>query len=263
MSTAHKTKAETKEFFDSPEVLRDKCRRLAALIRAARHAIAFTGAGISTSCGVPDFRSGMGTCLSVGPGAWELKAKGKIRAPSARTTSTLCAIPSYTHMAFVELQRRGLLRHLVSQNTDGLHRRSGFPPEALSELHGNSNLERCRKCGAEYLRDFSCRQAGRAVHDHRTSRRCEAMMCNGMLCVRRRSAPARCPRPGLSKPPPPPSCQARHHHQLRREPAREGAGDGVRPRGARGPVRLAGLQPARHAGGRHPTAGGPAEHGGR
>ena len=57
-------------------------------------------------------------------------------------------------MALVALQREGYLLGLISQNCDGLHRRSGFPPQHLAELHGNSNLEYCGWCGAEYLRDF-------------------------------------------------------------------------------------------------------------
>lgn len=120
----------------------------------------------------------MGTALDVGPGAWELRAAGVSRAKKYKTRSTLQAIPTASHMALVELQRSGRLAFLVSQNTDGLHRRSGFPPEALSELHGNSNLEFCRGCGRQYLRDYHCRRAGNKVHDHRTGRKC---VCGGEL----------------------------------------------------------------------------------
>lgn len=50
------------------------------------------------------------------------------------------AIPTPTHMALVELNNQGILKHLISQNCDGLHRRSGFNPKHISELHGNTNL---------------------------------------------------------------------------------------------------------------------------
>eukprot|EP01084_Bolivina_argentea_P038661 71498_1 len=60
-------------------------------------------------------------------------------------------------MALVALARAGYLKHLISQNTDGLHRRSGFPIEQLSELHGNSTLELCPLCDKAYMRDFRCR----------------------------------------------------------------------------------------------------------
>jgi hypothetical protein len=72
--TAHKTDDEKKEYFDPPEVFNKKIDQLAELILNSKHFIAFTGAGISTSCGIPDFRSGVDTVLPTGPGAWEKKA---------------------------------------------------------------------------------------------------------------------------------------------------------------------------------------------
>ncbi|KAL6073944.1 Silent information regulator family protein [Balamuthia mandrillaris] len=166
--TAHKTEEEMVEHFDPPEVVQQTANGLATWMSRARHMIVFTGAGISTSAGIPDFR---------GPeGVWTLRAKGVTR--TRRTTSSLKAIPTPTHMALVELERRGILKYVISQNTDGLHRKSGLPPEKLSELHGNTNLERCSRCGAEYMRDYHVRNAY-DVHDHRTGRTCVA--CGGEL----------------------------------------------------------------------------------
>lgn len=88
------------------------------------------------------------------------------------------AVPSYTHMALVSMEKRGLLKYLVSQNTDGLHVRSGFNPAKLAELHGNRCLEKCKKCKSQFLRDFRTREA-KKVHDHATSRKCEK--CGGVL----------------------------------------------------------------------------------
>ena len=59
-----------KEFFDSPTVLDHKVTRLAKMILKAEHLVAYTGAGISTSTGIPDYRSGAKTVLPTGPGCW-------------------------------------------------------------------------------------------------------------------------------------------------------------------------------------------------
>lgn len=128
---------------------------------------------------IPDFRSGMNTILPTGPGVWELRDHpGAKRAANARVTPSTKAIPSITHMALVELARRNLLQYVVSQNTDGLHLRSGLPSDILAELHGNSNLETCRKCRTKFLRDFRTRTANK-VHDHATTRKCTK--CNATL----------------------------------------------------------------------------------
>jgi NAD-dependent SIR2 family protein deacetylase len=121
----------------------------------------------------------MNTILPTGPGVWELRDHpGAKRSQTARTTSSTKAIPSVTHMALVELARRNLLHFVVSQNTDGLHLRSGLPSIMLAELHGNSNLETCQKCHTKYLRDFRTRTAVQ-VHDHATNRKCTK--CNSIL----------------------------------------------------------------------------------
>jgi hypothetical protein len=78
--TAIKTEEEKKEYFDPPEVLNEKCDTLAQWILSSEHFVAFTGAGISTSAGIPDFRSGINTVLETGPGAWE-KAAQKANVP--------------------------------------------------------------------------------------------------------------------------------------------------------------------------------------
>ncbi|KAK1623678.1 NAD-dependent deacetylase sirtuin-7 [Colletotrichum phormii] len=166
-SAPREAEAERREALD---ILDAKASRLVEQIKKSKHFIAFTGAGISTSAGIPDFR---------GPeGAWTLRAQGRQR--TGKTTSTLQTIPTKTHMALVELQDRGILKYLVSQNCDGLHRKSGILPEKSSELHGNSNREYCKDCGKEYLRDFrAVATYEKTVHDHRTGRKCA--VCNGTL----------------------------------------------------------------------------------
>ena len=74
-STAIKKESEKKEYFDSAEVLDQKVTQLAQWVRESQYMTTFTGAGISTSCGIPDYRSGYGTVLETGPGCWEKVAK--------------------------------------------------------------------------------------------------------------------------------------------------------------------------------------------
>ena len=83
-------------------------------------------------------------------------------------------------MALVELHKVGLVQLTVSQNVDGLHRRSNLDPKQLAELHGNTNLERCKRCGREYMRDFRTREA-RGLFLHETSRKCDDPQCRGQL----------------------------------------------------------------------------------
>jgi len=180
MDTALKTDEEKKEFLDSPEELKTKVSILAQMILCSNHFIAFTGAGISTSAGIPDFRSGVNTILPTGPGAWEKLSTGFKPTKPLVKKPMLKALPTKTHMAFVQLEKSGFLKFLISQNVDGLHRRSGFPPDKLAELHGNTNIEQCQKCGKKYLRDYSTRNA-KEVHDHRTGRFCEDPNCLGEL----------------------------------------------------------------------------------
>ncbi|XP_030630327.1 NAD-dependent protein deacylase sirtuin-6 [Chanos chanos] len=130
------------EVFDTPDELQTKVETLAKLIRESQYMVVHTGAGISTSAGIPDFR---------GPkGVWTMEEKGET--PHFDTTFE-DAKPSVTHMALLQLQRAGYLKYLISQNVDGLHLRSGFPRDRLSELHGNMFVEECGKCGKQYVRD--------------------------------------------------------------------------------------------------------------
>lgn len=75
--TAHKSEEEKKEYFDDPVMLDEKITMLAEMVLTSAHFVAFTGAGISTACGIPDYRSGFGTVLETGPGCWETAANKK------------------------------------------------------------------------------------------------------------------------------------------------------------------------------------------
>jgi NAD-dependent SIR2 family protein deacetylase len=138
-------------------VLSDLDKRIETLAQwmfEAKHLLVFTGAGISTESGLPDFR---------GPdGIWTRKERGL--PPKTRGFSSV--EPNAGHIAIVELQKLGKLSFLISQNVDNLHLRSGINAHLLAELHGNIAKLRCNRCGAQVdksaaLDTFSC--GGRLV----------------------------------------------------------------------------------------------------
>ena len=115
---------------------------IARHLAESEHVVAFTGAGISTDSGIPDFR---------GPeGVWTRRDAG-LPAPRWRVPPGQIR-PNPSHLALVELQRLGKLRFVITQNTDNLHRASGIRPELLAELHGNGQLMRCLGCDRQYPR---------------------------------------------------------------------------------------------------------------
>ncbi|HEX8144716.1 MAG TPA: Sir2 family NAD-dependent protein deacetylase [Pyrinomonadaceae bacterium] len=115
---------------------------IARWIIECEHLVAFTGAGISTDSGIPDFR---------GPdGVWTRRDAGL--APPRWRVSPSQIKPNASHLALVELQQLGKLQFLITQNTDNLHRQSGIRPELLAELHGNGQLMRCLSCDRLYTK---------------------------------------------------------------------------------------------------------------
>ncbi|XP_033099257.1 NAD-dependent protein deacetylase sirtuin-6-like [Anneissia japonica] len=137
----NKGKCGMPEVFDNLKKLEHSVKQLADWISSSQHVVVHTGAGISTAAGIPDFR---------GPrGVWTLEKQGK--KPETNTTFD-GARPTLTHLALLGLERAGVVKYVVSQNVDGLHLRSGFPRDKLSELHGNMYVEECDNCGKQYIR---------------------------------------------------------------------------------------------------------------
>jgi NAD-dependent deacetylase len=119
--------------------LNTRINTLAEWMTQSKHLVLFTGAGISTESGVPDFR---------GPnGLWTRKEKGLPLPP--KTDWTLIQ-PNQGHMAIIELQNIGKLEFLISQNVDNLHLKSGIKPELIAEFHGNLFKLRCTSCEMQF-----------------------------------------------------------------------------------------------------------------
>jgi len=117
--------------------LEQRIETLARWMFESKYLVVFTGAGISTESGLPDFR---------GPdGLWTRRAKGL----PTKSRPFDSAEPNTGHMAIVELQKLGKLAFLISQNIDNLHLGSGTRPDLLAELHGNVTKLRCSRCEFE------------------------------------------------------------------------------------------------------------------
>jgi NAD-dependent deacetylase len=124
------------------ESLTQRVESLAQWMYESQHLVVFTGAGISTESGLPDFR---------GPdGLWTRRDKGLPPRPVEVPWDSV--EPNTGHLAIVELQNLNKLKFLISQNVDNLHLKSGIQPHMLAELHGNIAKLRCRRCGETFDR---------------------------------------------------------------------------------------------------------------
>ena len=126
---------------------------LARLIERAKRAVVFTGAGISTESGIPDFRSPGGIWTQMAPIYFdEFLASEEARRETWRRRFAMedifkAAEPNRGHRAVDALVRRGKVAAVITQNIDGLHQASGIPPEKIIELHGNTTYATCLDCG--------------------------------------------------------------------------------------------------------------------
>ncbi|MEA2467189.1 MAG: NAD-dependent deacetylase [Thermoleophilaceae bacterium] len=130
----------------------DQATRLAEMLREARSAVVLTGAGVSVPSGIPDFRS-------PGTGMWEKVNPMEVahidafrRQPDRfwmfygdRFASLVDKQPNDAHFAIAELEQRGLIRGVVTQNVDRLHRRAGS--SNVIEVHGSIEWSVCPECG--------------------------------------------------------------------------------------------------------------------
>jgi NAD-dependent deacetylase len=154
--------------------------RLVELLRGASRILLFTGAGISTGSGIPDFRGPQGVWTRRQP----VYCDDFMRSEAARIEhwdykleawpAMRAAQPNAVHRAAVELHHAGKLQSVVTQNIDGLHARAGLPAAKLVELHGTNLEVECQSCG---------RRSDPAPHyDYfRRTRRPPVCGCGGLL----------------------------------------------------------------------------------
>jgi len=191
------------------------------MMKNANHIVVITGAGISTSAGIPDFRGPNGIWTTEKRARRKLERKKKQITKEASSYSTNdekefecderdekivgrkrrrtdensdtqevssqpaakprisfeSARPTFTHRAITMLATKGVLKYCVTQNVDGLHRRSGLPRSKHSILHGCIFTEKCEKCEMEYFREY---EVG-GLSFQKTGRQCTDGDCAGDL----------------------------------------------------------------------------------
>lgn len=130
--------------------------RLIELARGRRRIVAFTGAGISTDSGIPDYRGVNGVWKRQAP----LTIQAFLNDPEVRQdywdrrragyAVMADAAPNDGHLALAALERAGYLHGIITQNIDGLHQRAGNDPERIIELHGTTHVIVCTNCGTRF-----------------------------------------------------------------------------------------------------------------
>jgi NAD-dependent deacetylase len=155
-------------------------KRAAELIKASKRAVAFTGAGISTPSGIPDFRSPQS-------GLWEHYDPFEVASLTAfrnhpekfygwigpLVKTAKAAQPNQAHVCLAKLKAAGILQAVITQNIDGLHQKAGS--KEVIELHGSAQTATCLSCGKQYSDEWlSEEQISRAQYPH-----CKT--CGGVL----------------------------------------------------------------------------------
>lgn len=133
----------------------------AEMIIKAKRIVVFTGAGISTESGIPDFRSPGGVWSQYNQDdltyqkfmSGEKYRKLYWEYDQSRYPAMRDAKPNSAHLAVVEIEKRGRLQALITQNIDGLHHRAGSSPEMIYEIHGTVMEVTCLKCHLRWPRE--------------------------------------------------------------------------------------------------------------
>ena len=139
------------------QAAQEKIGRVAEMIARAKDVVVFTGAGVSTESGIPDFRSPGGIWTRFDPEDFTIDKF--LSNPGTRLKQWRFllldnllqdAVPNAAHMAIAELESLGKLNCVITQNIDNLHQKAGNAPDRVYELHGNLKWIRCLDCGGRY-----------------------------------------------------------------------------------------------------------------
>ena len=126
------------------------------LIENSSNIVVFTGAGISTESGIPDFRSPTGIWKKYQTIEFsDFLSSEPVRIEAWRRKFEIDkniskAMPNIGHMAIAKLVESGKVKNVITQNIDNLHQESGIPNDIIIELHGNTTYAKCLDCGSKY-----------------------------------------------------------------------------------------------------------------
>ena len=137
--------------------MKQSIKEFSEMLEKAMSAVVFTGAGVSTESGIPDFRSpGTGIWNKISP----IEFEDFLRSPEKRKESwqrkfsgdgkLTTALPNRGHRAISHLVDTGKVHTVITQNIDNLHQKSGIPTERILELHGNAHFATCLACNLRY-----------------------------------------------------------------------------------------------------------------
>ncbi len=161
----------------------ERIEQAANLVVESQRIIVFTGAGVSTESGIPDFRSPGGIWSRYDPDDftiqkflsdkkarkrhWDLLMGGELMITRAE--------PNPAHYAIAELEKMGKLYGVITQNVDGLHQKAGVSADKVFQLHGNLSRAKCLSCGKSYLME----EVTKWLREETDEPECRA--CKGML----------------------------------------------------------------------------------
>ena len=165
------------------DILDEQIEKVAELVFSAKKVLVFTGAGVSTESGIPDFRGADGIWSKYDPEdftiqkflsdrrarrmQWQLLSSGEMSMTKVQ--------PNRAHYAITELDKLGKLYGVVTQNVDGLHQKAGVPEDMVFQLHGDLSHAVCLNCRKRYPMEEIAEWLSSGIDDP------ECKQCSGML----------------------------------------------------------------------------------